>query len=137
MLWIDKKESRKGISTTDINYEIKSRSRWFGPNMVTTYEREFCHANILNVEAGTTGYKGGDSGHGGITYFRISDLGGTDIEVRPVLSSRIDDEIEGFEVKLGGDSELDTIILALKFIVDVLESQRKNPREVILNELDG
>ena len=45
---------------------------------ITTYSRDILSANILEVEAGTTGYKGGDSGHGGRTYFRIADAAGTD-----------------------------------------------------------
>ena len=49
---------------------------------ISTYTREVISANILEVEAGTTGYMGGDSGHGGRTYFRISDCGSTDMEVR-------------------------------------------------------
>ena len=47
---------------------------------ISTYTREVISANILEVEAGTTGYMGGDSGHGGRTYFRISDCGSTDME---------------------------------------------------------
>lgn len=43
---------------------------------ITTYSRDILSANILEVEAGTTGYKGGDSGHGGRTYFRIADAAG-------------------------------------------------------------
>ena len=38
---------------------------------ISTYTREVISANILEVEAGTTGYMGSDSGHGGRTYFRI------------------------------------------------------------------
>lgn len=34
--------------------------------------------------------------------------------------------VSGFEVILGGDSELDSIIEALKFIVDTLEIAKKN-----------
>ena len=39
---------------------------------ITTYSRDILSANILEVEAGTTGYKGGDSGHGGRTYCRTA-----------------------------------------------------------------
>ena len=77
-------------------------------------------ANILQVEAGTTGYKGGDSGHGGRTYFRISNEGGTDIHVTPFMDKS---DCNGFEVTLGGDCELETIIRALKFITKVLEEE--------------
>ena len=86
---------------------------------LTTYSREIVSANLLEVEAGTTGYMGGDSGQGGRTYFRITDLGSTDIEVYP---SGENGE-EGFEVVLGGDCELHTIIKALKFITQVLEEE--------------
>lgn len=35
---------------------------------ITTYSREITSANVLEAEAGTTGYMGGDTGHGGRTY---------------------------------------------------------------------
>ena len=35
---------------------------------ITTYTREIYSANVLEVEAGTNGFQGGDSGHGGRTY---------------------------------------------------------------------
>ncbi len=86
---------------------------------ITTYSREIVNLNLLDVEAGTTGYQGGDSGHGGRTYFRIADAGSTDIQVKPL--GRYADK--GFEVILGGDCELETMILALKFITQVLEKE--------------
>ena len=79
-------------------YEIKeNRRELFDGTEITTYTRDVVSANILQVEAGTTGYKGGDTGHGGRTYFRISDE--------------------------GGDCELETMIRALKFITKVLEEE--------------
>ena len=86
---------------------------------ITTYTREIISANLLEVEAGTTGFMGGDSGHGGRTYFRITDLGDTDISVYPTGEKGE----KGFQVLLGGDCELDTIIKALKFITKVLEEE--------------
>lgn len=85
---------------------------------LVTYQRKISRLNILEIEAGTTGICGGDSGHGGRTYFRIEDLGGTDITV-----NKIGDGISngGVEVILGGDSELETIIEGLKFIIQALE----------------
>lgn len=88
--------------------------------VITTFSREVVSANILEVEAGTTGFCGGDSGHGGRTYFRIQDLGSTDIRVNTHRDRFGED---GFEVVLGGDCELDTVITALKFITKVLEDQ--------------
>ncbi len=89
---------------------------------ISTYTREVISANILEVEAGTTGYMGGDSGHGGRTYFRISDCGGTDMEVRTFVDRH---GCNGFEVILGGDCELETTTRALKFITKALEDESK------------
>ena len=101
-------------------FEIKESQRVLPDGTeITTYSREITSANILEIEAGTTGYMGGDSGHGGRTYFRIEDTGGTDIQVHPI--GRYADE--GFEVILGGDCELETMIRALRFIAKVLEEE--------------
>ena len=103
-------------------YEIKEKRRKLPDGTdITTYTREILSANVLEVEAGTTGFMGGDTGHGGRTYFRIEDTGGTDIQVRPI--GRYADG--GFEVFLGGDCELETMIRALKFITKVLEEESR------------
>ena len=104
-------------------YEIKSRSVEILGRKITTYSREVESANTLEVEAGTNGHKGGDAGHGSRTYFRIQDEGCTAMEVH-----RLEDAFGcvGFEVALAGDSELSTIIEALKFIVHVLEDMRRS-----------
>ena len=101
-------------------YEVREKRRkLLDGTEITTYTRDVVSASILTVEAGTTGYMGGDSGHGGRTYFRIEDQGSTDIQVLPI--GRYGDE--GFEVFLGGDCELETVIRALKFITKVLEEE--------------
>ncbi|OQB13577.1 MAG: hypothetical protein BWY15_01652 [Firmicutes bacterium ADurb.Bin193] len=102
-------------------FAITEGTRRIGGIDVPTYKREIVSANILEVEAGTNGYQGGDTGHGSRTYFRIENQGGTDIQVHPL--GRYGDE--GFEVSLGGDYELETIIMALKFITKVLEDGAK------------
>ena len=89
---------------------------------ISTYTRDVISANILEVEAGTTGYMGGDSGHGGRTYFRIQDIASTDMEIRTFVDKH---GCNGFEVFLGGDCELETTIRALKFITKVLEDESK------------
>lgn len=105
-------------------YEVKENSKvLYDGTEITTYEREVVSCNILDVEAGTTGYKGGDTGHGGRTYFRISDEACTDMGVN-VLRDRYGGT-SGFEVFLGGDCELETMIRALKFITKVLEDESK------------
>lgn len=45
-------------------YEIKENRRTLHDGTeITTYTRDVVSANILQVEAGTTGYKGGDTGN--------------------------------------------------------------------------
>jgi hypothetical protein len=102
-------------------YEVTERRRKLEDGTeITTYTRDVISCNILQVEAGTNGYQGGDSGHGSRTYFRIQDEASTDIEIN-LITSRCG--CEGFEVTLGGDCELETMIRALKFIVKVLEEE--------------
>lgn len=102
-------------------YEVRENRRKLQDGTeITTYTRDVVSANILEVEAGTTGYMGGDTGHGGRTYFRIKDEGGTDIDIKPFMDRF---GSEGFEVTLGGDCELETMIRALKFITKVLEDE--------------
>ena len=110
-------------------YEIKKDVRTLPDGKeITTYSRVIFGANMLEVEAGTTGYMGGDSGHGGRTYFRIHDLASTDIETR-LIDSCTDVGEDGFEVVLGGDSELSTIIDALKFILKVLDEESRGVQD--------
>ena len=102
-------------------YEVREHTRKIDGMEIPTFSREIISANVLSVEAGTNGFQGGDSGHGSRTYFRITDCGSTDIHV---ITHGFDGD-EGFEVFLGGDCELETIIRALKFITKVLEDQAK------------
>ena len=99
--------------------ETKLSMRIISNNPVPAFIRDIVSANIIEVEAGTNGLHGGDSGHGSRTYIRIEDIGGTDITVTPTFDNR------GVEIILGGDCELNTIIDALKFVVKVLKQQRK------------
>lgn len=99
-------------------YEIRESIRDVGNVAITTYKRDVVMANIIEVEAGTNGYCGGDSGHGSRTYFRIQDKGSTDINATALDG--------GIEITLGGDSELESIIEALKFVVIVLEDMANN-----------
>lgn len=102
-------------------FEVKENRRTLDDGTeITTYTREVVSCNILEVEAGTTGYQGGDTGHGGRTYFRIQDAASTDMNVKPIITRY---GCDGFEVTLGGDCELETMIRALKFITKVLEEE--------------
>ena len=108
-------------------YEIKSKTVNIEGHAVDLFKREVYSANVLEVTAGTNGLQGGDSGHGSRTFFRIRDLGGTDIQTK-VLKDEYGNEV-GFQVVLGGDCELDTFIKCLKFAVKVLEDQMKKEDE--------
>lgn len=96
-------------------HEIKRSTKRINGEDITTYSREVVSANILEVEAGTNGYHGGDAGHGSKTYLRIQDKGGTACELTMLDG--------GFDIVLYGDCELRTFIEALKFAVRVLEEE--------------
>ena len=72
------------------------------------------YANELEVAAGTTGLAGGDSS---LSFFGMKETlcrGTTVVKV-------VDDALE-FSVEIGGDSEVQAMIKALKFIVETLEA---------------
>ena len=109
--------------------------KWFAPSHsvtevdgipVPTARNTFTSCNILSVEVGTTGYMGGDSGHGGRTYLRITDEGSTDLRCRVEANDGEDYEAHRanrIEIMLGGDAELETFTQALRFAADVLEKK--------------
>ncbi|MBI4129772.1 hypothetical protein HY468_00495 [Candidatus Roizmanbacteria bacterium] len=87
---------------------------------VHAFRANFYDANTLQVQAGTTGERGGDTGHGGRTFFSLKDLGGTDISITT------GEDGTSLEVSLGGDAELRTITSALQFILDALATNPDN-----------
>lgn len=75
--------------------------------------KEFTSANILRASVVTTGYKGGDSGHGARTYISLEDLASTD------MVAVVSDDTTGhytLEIALGGDTEIDTAADAFEWI---------------------
>ena len=98
-------------------HEIRKNYRLINYKEVETWVGEFCSANIIEIEIGTNGFKGGDTGYGSRTYFRLKDLANTDISIKCT-----DDEVE---IELGGDTELDTFIQSLEFALKVLKEQSK------------
>ena len=106
-------------------YGIKENNRTLDDGtIIETFERDVISCNILEAEAGTTGLRGGDTGHGGRTYLRIEDVGGSDITIKPIEAKPLRGN-GGVEIILGGDCELETIIKALKFIIKALKYQKK------------
>lgn len=104
------------------SYPAQKRVRRVDGRNVTTWAREITSANALEVEAGTNGYQGGDSGHGSRTFLRIRDLGGTDLRCR-VKAGNPPGGADEVEIILGGDTELETIKEALRWMLSVLEIQ--------------
>ncbi len=88
---------------------------------IVTWERDVTSANILTVETGTNGYQGGDSNHGSRTFVRIEDTDSTNI--RCSVEKDCFGHMNSLEITLGGDTELETFIDALKWIASILEVQ--------------
>ncbi len=87
-----------------------------GIKLIKMYEKEIMLENTLRVAAGTTGFCGGDTGHGGQTFIELEDIACTDINCevqRPGGHLLI-------KINLGGDAELATIIEAFEFIAKTL-----------------
>ncbi len=97
--------------------------------------KDFHSANQFRVSVEHNGYQGGDAGHGGYTKITFEDLGSTAFEVECDCSPYGDgyevadnnlyiSEPEKVTINFMGDSERDSIIEGLKFIINELE---KNP----------
>ena len=89
--------------------------------VIPTRAIELTGACILNVEAGTNGYCGGDSGHGCRTIIILRDLGGVDMNAR--FDENESDCTRKITLEFGGDDELRLLIKALKFIRKTLKKQ--------------
>jgi hypothetical protein len=116
---------------------------------IDTKKKEIVNCNIIEVEAGTNGYQGGDSAHGCRTVFRLTNRASTDMrltfhanyspngniemgdmELRGINGTAgFDLEAEIVEISFGGDSELETFIEALEFAVETLKKQANNGKE--------
>lgn len=93
--------------------------------MMYVYVKDFEGFCSLRAAAGTTGFRGGDSGHGGRTVIELEDLGSTDIQfkVRPRVRSSGDK----LTIMLGGDAELEMIIDVLDFLAATLRQKVNKP----------
>lgn len=87
------------------------------------HSSEFGTFNTLGVKVATNGYQGGDSGYGSRTYICFEDLCSTDIDA--VVSYGVDTNAK-VEIMLGGDSELDSMIYALRWAADRLEEMKNS-----------
>lgn len=96
------------------------RKRVDDTNLVTASE-VFTSLNTLEVEVGTTGYCGGDAGHGARTYFRLTDLSSTAMKIETKENNEV-------VIKLSGDTEISTFIQALSFAEKMLKIQAQYNR---------
>lgn len=80
--------------------------------------KQIVGCNLIDVKVGTTGYCGGDGGHGGRTMIQLNDGGGTCWEFVKLHNEHGND---GIRIALEGDSELTTIIEAFRYAADTLE----------------
>lgn len=110
---------KKGAQILYRNKNIENKKiRVIDGIKVQTYETEISSFNTLSAEAGTTGYMGGGSKKGGRTFIKIIDVANSDISVERNADGK------GFTLRAGGDSELDTLIDSLDFIVSILKRQK-------------
>lgn len=93
----------------------------FGKEVATTITQ----IGSLEVEVGTNGYHGGGAKDGGRTYLRIQNCDDADIRVRKLPGIPRAGLGEGIEIVFGGNNELESVINAIKFAVDTLESNSK------------
>ena len=77
------------------------------------FEIEIWGMNGLKFTIASNCPKGGDSGHGGRTLFKLEDIGGSDLRVEKISN--------GIKIILGGDSECETFLEGLKATVRCLE----------------
>jgi hypothetical protein len=102
---------------------------------ITTKTKSIVNAALFEVEVGTTGLRGGDSGHGGRSYLRFKDQASSDFKISVVSSG----ESGNGEVVLtfGGDAELENLIEALQFALDVLKESKEDGTESDLPEINS
>ena len=93
---------------------------------IKTFKKEISSANILSVEVGTNTPMGGDAGHGGITVFRLKDLGATAwkcVVTRGLEQTEIE-QPDLVTLVFYGDTEADTFMQALEYALHIYEVQR-------------
>jgi hypothetical protein len=85
---------------------------------VNTIRGTISSANILEFSVGTTGWRGGDYGHGGRTFIRMDFSGSSALKVKATKSDTV-------EIAVAGDCELDTLTGALDLMSLILSNSRE------------
>jgi hypothetical protein len=102
--------------------------RTVGGTQINTLRTAFPNCCVLEVEAGTTGKRGGDSGHGGRTYIHLKDLASCD------LAATVNPPGEGpngktITIIAGGDAELEVLKQALSSALSFIEQTEREAKE--------
>ncbi|MBQ9664266.1 MAG: hypothetical protein IJV40_14060 [Oscillospiraceae bacterium] len=79
---------------------------------------------LLEVEAGTNGYKGGNRQKGSRTYFRLTALNNTDFYARVHNNSR--GQPDAVEICFCGDEGIDVFLRALDFARSAISDQARD-----------
>lgn len=79
---------------------------------------------FTTVTCGTNGYKGGDWGHGSRTYVKVEGGILSEYEIRKIDEGE-DGSSSGFEIAVGGDCELDSMIETFEAIASNLKKMKK------------
>ena len=87
---------------------------------IPTFGASYDTCNMLSVEVGTNGFRGGDSGHGSRTYLSFENGYNTDM---CVSIDGVQYSADKIELMFGGDSELEMVISALEYAVKTLKNQ--------------
>lgn len=87
---------------------------------IPTFGASYDICNMLSVEVGTNGFRGGDSGHGSRTYLSFENGYSTDMSVS---IDGVQYSADKIELMFGGDNELEMVILALEYAVKTLKNQ--------------
>ncbi len=93
----------------------------------TETAQHMCYCNLA-YEAGTNGYCGGDTGHGGRTYLRLEEVGSGEVDMYVRVNGGAKVDCTKLEIFFGGDDELDAIKKCLKFMLETLEKQSPTDR---------
>ncbi len=80
--------------------------------------KEFEGCNILGCEVYHNGYQGGDAGHGGYVTIHFKDICGTSM----MLNGK---DVKEFKFTFQGDSERDTLIDALEYVLNELKKDQR------------
>ena len=109
-------------------YAIEESVQKINGETVPTFQREVTDGHtLLQVEAGTTGYKGGCCMKGDCrTYISLLCLSGK-FHFGPITDD--DGTVSGIAIACCGDDGLNAIMRALRFVQDAIDDQRFDARK--------